>query len=76
MEKARALAIEKWNTRHYPAEVQQAIARMKPMKVINRWSQYGIEYGDCPACIYPVERKFWDDHQHCDRCGQRLDWSE
>lgn len=75
-DKARALAIEKWNTRHYPAEVQQAVERMKPEKVIERWSQHGIEYGDCPACICPVERKPWDDHQHCDRCGQALDWSD
>lgn len=57
-------------------EVNKALERMKPEKVIERWSQYGIEYGDCPTCICPVERKFWDDHQHCDRCGQALDWSE
>lgn len=68
--------IEKWNTRHYPPEVEKAVERMNPEKVIERWSQNGIEYGDCPTCICPVERKHWDDHQHCDRCGQALDWSE
>ena len=67
-------AILAWNKRHYPADVQQAIARMKPMKVINKWSQHGIEYGDCPACICPVENKEWNDHPHCERCAQALDW--
>ena len=56
-------------------EVKKALNKMTPEKVIERWSQHGIEYGDCPTCICPVERKPWDDHQHCDRCGQALDWN-
>lgn len=69
------LAVQYWNRRVYPPEVQQAVERMKPKKVIERWSQNNIEYGDCPNCICPVENKEWNEHPYCERCGQALDWS-
>ena len=70
-----------WNHRNYPHEVQQAIERMKPMKVIyddSRLGKPGItEYSlaICPSCRWAV--KFEDTaSKFCRKCGQALDWSE
>ena len=73
--------IRKWNTRHYPPEVQQAVERMKPKKITYDDSSLGkpgvpefwIAY--CPECNQPID--FNDTpFEFCRRCGQRLDWSE
>ena len=80
-EQAKALAIEKWNTRHYPPEVEKAVERMKPKKVIrHQWSDNSkgflalhCDY-NCPVCDGELE----DMVDFCphEGCGQALDWSE
>lgn len=72
--------VEKWNTRHYPPEVQQAVEMMKPKKITYDDSSLGkpgvpefwIAY--CPECNQPID--FNDTpFEFCRRCGQRLAWS-
>lgn len=78
-EKAKELAIKKWNIRVYPPEVQKAVEMMRPKKVLNRdlrlaghEHRYFLE-GKCPTCGDRIR----DDRNKklCD-CGQRIDWSE
>ena len=65
-------AIQKWNTRHYPQEVQQAIERMKPKRPLNYKVCTSKQYfGTCPNCDDIVSQ----DDDFC-LCGQRLDWRE
>lgn len=76
-------AIERWNTRHYPPEVEKAVERMKPKKVIPEkvyWAPknrraYFIRFL-CPTCggiaNRATNREFCNDNG----CGQALDWSE
>lgn len=66
----RNTAIEKWNTRHYPPEVEKAVERMKPKKPM--YSYEGT--GKCPVCRELVNTT--EDRNFCWRCGQALDWSE
>lgn len=74
-ENAKARAIEKWNTRHYPPEVQQAVERMKPKKVLNiQELDIACFIGNCPTCNAVVIT--YEDKHHCDLCGQRLEWRE
>lgn len=63
-----------WNQRIYPPEVQQAVERMKPKKVINRRFTRGAEHALCPICLCESENEEWNEHPYCRRCGQRLDW--
>ena len=65
----KEIAIEKWNTRHYPADVQQAVERMKPKEPM--YSYEGT--GKCPVCRELVNTT--EDRNFCWRCGQALDWS-
>lgn len=67
-------AIQKWNTRHYPPEVQQAMERMEPKKPIDAVEAYCngmpvVVAGDCPNCGANRTRQ----DSFCN-CGQRLDW--
>ena len=83
-EKSKALAIEKWNRRHYPAEVQKAMERMTPKKVIRR-KTYGKKGTDeeyilfteysCPTCGIEIPIMDMDTKFCADGCGQALDWS-
>lgn len=57
-----------WNYRHYPPEVQQAVERMKPMKVI---LVEGLSNA-CPECLADSGKY----SPFCRICGQALDWSE
>jgi len=78
----RNTAIEKWNTRHYPPEVEKAVERMKPKKVIPEkvyWAPknrraYFIRFL-CPTCggiaNQATNRTFCNNNG----CGQALDWS-
>lgn len=81
LEDAENRLIEKWNTRHYPHDVQQAVERMKLKKITYDDSSLGkpgvpefwIAY--CPECNQPID--FNDTpFEFCRRCGQRIDWSE
>lgn len=62
--------VKKWNTRHYPAEVQQAVERMKPIKPMYLYEGTG----KCPVCRDLVNTT--EDKNFCWNCGQALDWSE
>ena len=76
--------IEKWNRRHYPAEVQKAMERMTPKKVIRR-KTYGKKGTDeeyllfteyaCPTCGIEIPIMDMDTKFCADGCGQALDWS-
>jgi len=75
--------IEKWNTRHYPQEVKQAVERMKPKKVIpekvyfapkNRGA-YFIRFL-CPTCWGIANRATNREFCNNNGCGQALDWEE
>lgn len=73
----------KWNTRHYPPEVQQAVERMKPKKVIPEkvyWAPknrraYFIRFL-CPTCGGIANRATNREFCNNNECGQALDWSE
>jgi len=72
--------IKRWNTRHYPPEVEKAVERMKPKKVIRHpWSDNSQGFlaihcnFNCPVCYGELE----DMVDFCphEKCGQALDWS-
>ncbi|MBR4004861.1 MAG: hypothetical protein IKI90_03340 [Treponema sp.] len=75
--------IKRWNTRHYPPEVEKAVERMKPMKVIPEkvyWAPknrgaYFIRFL-CPTCRGIANRATNREFCNNNGCGQRLDWSE
>ena len=70
-EKARALAIKKWNARHYPPEVEKAVDRMKPKKPERR-----LDGWNCPRCeMFQTHEWEVDQPPFCWNCGQALDWS-
>lgn len=69
--------IRKWNTRHYPPEVEKAVERRKPKKVLCKTvTDCGFVYTEyrCPAC----KEFLCSELPFClnDRCGQALDWSD
>lgn len=53
--------IEKWNTRHYPPEVQQAVERMTPKPLKKEWTMEC----HCGAQVARIQN-------YCSHCGQRL----
>ena len=61
-------AISKWNTRHYPPEVMQAMERMKPKKTYLGECLTHV----CPECMADVGKYY----RFCHICGQALDWEE
>ena len=61
-------AVDAWNTRVYPPEVQAAIDRSKKEKVSLMPGGIGV----CPNCLADIHAEI----THCCHCGQRLDWSE
>ena len=69
-------AVKRWNTRHYPPEVEKAVERMKPKKVLDTRYKYD-DRGEmfftarCPSCGDDI----FNNALFCE-CGQRLDWSE
>ena len=63
-------AINEWNTRVYPPEVQAAIERDKAE--MPAWDTE-MDEPLCPACHHKF--KFRRD-AFCQGCGQRMDWSE
>lgn len=65
-------AIERWNTRRYPPEVEKAVERMKPMKPERR-----LDGWNCPRCeMFQTHEWEVDQPPFCWNCGQALDWSE
>lgn len=76
--------IEKWNRRHYPPEVQQAMERMKPVaikpKLLDEYHPDGRVYlitcENCKKEYKLIGFEFSDAIQHCGKCGQALKWSE
>ena len=75
--------VEKWNRRHYPPEIEKAVERMKPKKVIpekvyfapkNRGA-YFIRFL-CPTCRGIANRATNREFCNNNGCGQALDWSE
>ena len=76
-------AVSKWNHRHYPPEIEKAVERMKPKKVIpekvyfapkNRGA-YFIRFL-CPTCRGIANRATNREFCNNNGCGQALDWSE
>lgn len=70
-EEAKRIAYELWNTRYYPADVQQAIERMEPREIVK--TNFGtFDLVSCSGCghVVSINAKF------CSKCGQKLDWSE
>lgn len=68
----RKQKINRWNTRHYPPEVQRAVERMKAKKVIID-DDYVTKKYLCPQCktgLYSTLDKY------CPCCSQALDWEE
>lgn len=35
-----------------------------------------MNYYECPNCGYMISTWKEDDHEHCPKCGQKVDWSE
>lgn len=69
-------AIERWNTRHYPPEVEKAVERMKPKKGVIRTDNFlEAECCYCPSCDTYLEPPY-EVSDFCPECGQALDWSE
>ena len=72
--------VKKWNTRHYPAEVQILIDEAKPRKLIA--SSYDKDIVFCPRCREAYSLKKIRslcaevDKSECPRCKQALDWGE
>lgn len=64
------LTVNDWNHRMYPKEVEKAIDRMKPHKVIIYDDIR--DYGGCATCGNIVNT----DYVFCPECGQALDWNE
>lgn len=60
-DEALCQCIKRWNTRHYPDEVQQAVERMKPKPLKKEWTM------EC-RCGAQVARI----QNYCSHCGQRL----
>lgn len=70
-------AVKRWNTRHYPPEVEKAVERMKPKKIVekecSRKVMRGSFYRICPTCGKGIG--YMDIYEFCKVCGQALDWS-
>ena len=72
-------AVKRWNTRHYPPEVQKMIDEAKPRKLIV--SSYDKDIVFCPRCREAFSLKKIRslrpeiDKSGCPRCKQALDWS-
>jgi predicted RNA-binding Zn-ribbon protein involved in translation (DUF1610 family) len=70
-----------WNYRHYPPEVEKAVERMKPKKVIPEkvyWAPknrraYFIRFV-CPTCGGIANRATNRTFCNNNGCGQALDW--
>ena len=76
-------AVERWNKRHYPADVQQAVERMKPKKVIPEKVYFAPKNRGayffrflCPTCKGIANRATNREFCNNNGCGQALDWSE
>lgn len=80
-------AIERWNTRHYPPEVEKAVEKMKPVSIkpekTDEYHQCGDEFYlvRCPDCGKEFKLlgfKYSTDVRYCGCCGKAftLDWSE
>lgn len=66
-------AIHEWNTRVYPPEVQELIAKntpTHPLDIFESEQWEGLIEGSCPFCGKDVD----DSEDECDSCGQRLEW--
>ncbi len=63
-----------WNTRVYPPEVQKAIERDTPKKIVDQYIRYNKKRGRCPGCDRHLDNQYAEEI--CPSCGQRLDWSE
>lgn len=79
-DKAQPAAINKWNTRVYPPEVQAAIDRDAPKKPVRKKEETRT-YSNmlCPSCGAHQKHYYeWEKEElpFCLSCGQRLDWSE
>lgn len=72
LEKLIPKFIEKWNTRVYPKEVQEALEKQKPKKLDGGIDKYGFVIGCCKSCDAVID----GDCQYCPHCGQKLDWSD
>lgn len=82
-EEAKRIAYELWNTRHYPADVQQAIDKQKPeLAIITKELGYHPD-GDvyevgCPDCgkvlryVNFVRGATTDCIRHCMDCGKKM----
>ena len=66
---AKSRAIQIWNTRVYPKEVQEAIEKQKPKK-----PKKDIVHYRCPNCDAMLNT--YETCNCCNHCGQKLDWSE
>lgn len=44
-----------------------------PVSEVVYYKCYGTAYPRCPRCGITIEREYM---HYCDRCGQRLDWSQ
>lgn len=75
-------AIQKWNTRHYPAEVQQAVDKQKPeLAIITKEKEYHpmmdvYEVG-CPDCENVLRYELpkgssTNRNWHCMDCGKKM----
>ena len=64
-------ASQKWNTRHYPPEIETAIERDAAKKPVPR---EGTPWETCPNCGSFVVKVI--DKVGCSNCLQRLDWGE
>ncbi|EEO27131.1 Lar family restriction alleviation protein [Oxalobacter paraformigenes] len=76
-EDAENLAIETWNTRVYPTEVQAAIDRTvaAPVRILKNYpkSLEDVDSGPdlyCPECDEELEGY----ENFCPICGKKLDW--
>lgn len=67
----KEVAVERWNTRHYPPEVEKAVERMKPMKALPAECNFV-----CPSCNGVVPDYREEKVMYCESCGQALDWSD
>lgn len=52
----------------------EALEKQVPKKPLNKTSEFSGDYGYCPCCNKILCD--FDNYNYCDKCGQKLDWSE
>lgn len=55
-------------------DIETAIVKSIPIKVVKTYEVKDVTYGECPSCQHTGLKK--DTHECCWWCGQSLNWKK